>query len=127
MRLPLTLCLVAPLALAACSNPRERCINAATEELRVVNALVAETETNLDRGYTLIREPGVRTGLHFCLSPTNPFTFCSTAQPTVTDRPTAIDIRAEERKLAQLRAKQNELTIRAASSIAACEQQHPRR
>ncbi len=126
MRLHLTILLL-PVVLAACSNPREACMKSATEELRVINALVAETETNLARGYTLIKEPGVRTGLHFCLSPTNPFTFCSSTEPTVTTRPTAIDIRAEERKLAQLRAKQSELTVRSASAIASCEQQYPRR
>lgn len=127
MRLTLPLCLAAALLVSACSDPRQRCITNASQELRTINALVAETETNLARGYTIIREPGVRTGLTFCISPTNPFSFCSTAEPTVTDRPTAIDIRAEERKLAQLRAKQSELQVRAANDISLCEAQFARR
>ena len=45
------LCL--PLALMSCGTPQERCISGVTRELGVVNGLIAETQANLARGYSL--------------------------------------------------------------------------
>jgi hypothetical protein len=47
------------LALAACQTPREACVSEASEELRTVDALIAETRGNLDRGYALETEQEV--------------------------------------------------------------------
>ena len=47
-----TLLLVSALALAACQTPREACVSEASQELRTVEALIAETRGNLSRGYS---------------------------------------------------------------------------
>ncbi|MGB8815084.1 MAG: hypothetical protein WCC57_18035, partial [Paracoccaceae bacterium] len=41
------------LALTACGTPQEQCINRNTRDIRVIDRLIAETETNLSRGYAL--------------------------------------------------------------------------
>lgn len=114
------------LALAACATPREACIANATYELRTIDSLIAETEANIARGYAIIREPGVRTRLQYCYDPPEePFTFCTVREPTVEERPVAIDREAERRKLASLRERRAELLPQVRAAIAACEARHP--
>lgn len=126
MRPALLLVVVLPL-LAACGDPRDRCVREATAELRTIEALIAETETTIARGFTTVREPGVRTRLDICIAPNDPFLFCTRAEPTVTERPVAIDRAAERRKLATLQARRAELQAETRAAIAACEARHPRR
>jgi hypothetical protein len=112
--------------LAACASPRERCIDTATQELRVIDALIAETRANIERGYAVAREPGVRSRLVFCYDPPDePFTFCPAYESTVVERPVAIDRAAERRKLASLQERRAELLPRVRAEIAACEARYP--
>jgi len=113
-------------ALAACATPRERCFATATQELRTIDALIAETQTNIARGYAIAREPGVRTSLVFCYDPPRePYTFCSQNEPTVVERPVAIDRADERRKLASLQERRAELAGATRRQVAACEAQFP--
>ncbi len=121
MRRPLILLLL----LAACSTPQQSCLSTATKDLRVVDKLIAETEVNLARGYAISREPAVRTGLELCVSPDDPFLFCTTRDVTVAEKPVAIDAGAERAKLASLKAKRAELVARANAEIAQCRAQFP--
>ena len=50
IRLCLTLASV--LLLVACGTPQEQCIRKATSQTRMLNRLIAESQTNLARGYT---------------------------------------------------------------------------
>jgi len=118
--LPLTL------GLAACGTPREQCVATATRDLTVINQLVAETELNLARGYSVKREPSIRTGLEVCVSPKREhFVFCTTQEATVKEVPVAINPSDERAKLVSLRAKQAELNANAAARIRQCEAQYP--
>lgn len=126
MRPALLLVAALPL-LAACGDPRDRCVREATSELRTVEALIAETETNIARGFTVVREPGVRTRLDLCIAPSDPFLFCTGTEPTVRERPVAVDRAAERRKLATLQARRAELQAQTRRALAACEARHPRR
>lgn len=121
----LLVALAACLALAACASPRDRCISTAQAELRTVEALIAETEANIARGYALVMEPGVRSTLEFCYSPDNPFVFCTHDIPTVTERPVAIDRAEERRKLASLRERRMELIPATTAAIAQCQALYP--
>ena len=117
-RLPLALLL--PLLLAACATPEQRCVGPAVAELRTIDRLIAETERNIARGYAIAREPGVRTRLAACLPGDGPYTFCLYDQPVVTERPVAIDRRAERAKLETLFERRAELQTEARARLAAC-------
>ncbi|MEM9474323.1 MAG: hypothetical protein AAGA71_03470 [Pseudomonadota bacterium] len=106
--------------LAACASPEERCIADATEDLRVVNGLIAETQGNLDRGYAIETTVEPRVGIGFCTGSSN-LRFCSDTSQTIRDRPAAIDLTAEQQKLDSLVAKKAELEQRTRRSLAACD------
>lgn len=117
--------IVAGLALlAGCASPRERCVAAATSELRTIDALIAETEGNIARGYALVREPRVRPGLRPC-PPDDTWLFCPVDEVTVVERPVAIDRDAERRKLATLQARRAELLPGTQARMNACVAAHP--
>ncbi len=106
---------------AACANPRAACVENAMRDVRVLEELIAETERNLDWGYALQAEPTVRTAVSLCLTPANPLGVCTTTRSDVRERPVAIDMAAERRKLRQLREREAELRERARLEVMACE------
>ncbi|MEM1066425.1 MAG: hypothetical protein AAF771_00020 [Pseudomonadota bacterium] len=113
--------LVAVATLVACASPQERCVMNATEDLRVVNALIDETEANIDRGYAIEEELEPRVGLNVCTGRRGSFAFCTGTDFDTRERPVALDLAEEERKLASLIEKRQELEVRARRDIAACE------
>ena len=117
--------LLLPLLLAACGTPLQVCVTRATHDLTVVDGLIAENTQNLARGYALVKQPAVRTGLELCVSPDDPFLFCASRDVTVEEKPVAIDAVAEQAKLRSLQAKRAELAARSQSEIAACQVQFP--
>ncbi len=60
------LAMAALLALAACGTPQQQCISAVTHDLTVVDKLIVETQTNIDRGYAYITVPGTITRFVDC-------------------------------------------------------------
>lgn len=106
--------------LAACASPQERCVADATEDLRVVNSLIAETEGNINRGYAVETVTEPRIGLAICTGRSN-VAFCTSSEQTVRDRPVAIDLAAERQKLDGLVTKRGELELRARRAIAQCD------
>lgn len=66
MRRNTALALTIPLLLAACGTPQDRCIARNTTEFRSVNALLAEVEGNLARGYAWGERQVVRPRLTRC-------------------------------------------------------------
>ena len=119
MRAILILPLLA-LLLAACASPRERCVRAAVSELRVLDQLIAETQGNIDRGYAIDSIVETRTVLEPCTARDDPFLFCSRQEPVTRERPRAIDVAAEERKLADLQERRRLEARRAQAAIDAC-------
>ncbi len=126
MRAALLLALAGILVLTACADRRGDCVEAALRDVRVLEELIAETERNLERGYALQPEPTVRTGVSFCLTANNPLGICTSTQTEVRERPVAIDMLAERRKLRQLREREAELRERARLEVMACEARFPR-
>lgn len=118
--LPLGLCA----ALAACADPRTRCEAEATRDLRTIEALIAETETNIARGFSIARETDVRPSLQVCLAG-DLVQFCSVNEPVVRERPVAIDRAAEQRKLVSLRERRAELQAPTRAALAQCAAQFP--
>lgn len=122
--------LILPLAmLAACATPREQCINDATREIQVLRSLVAETEGNLARGYALETRQEVRSVRSTCTGVTDEgatFSFsCDKTQTFDRNVPVAIDLNAEEVKLASMKDRLARQQTAADAAIAQCVATYP--
>ncbi|RYI19464.1 MAG: hypothetical protein EON48_09165 [Acetobacteraceae bacterium] len=125
------LSLLALAVLAACGTPQEQCISRNTRDLRTVDRLIKETEGNLARGYafetitvyedywTTCAAPATAEGEPAKLRP------CLDERAVTEQRPKAIDLNAEARKLDSLNAKRKDLSRQAEKVIAACKTQYP--
>ena len=119
--------LLALSALAACATPREACLRQATAELATLDRLIAETEADLARGYSVEQRVEARTGFTFCVGNrryghgTNVgFTYCPQTQTRVRTERVPIDPAASRRTLANLKARRADEARRAQAAIAAC-------
>lgn len=126
MRQFLLLALLA--ALAGCATPREACETRATKDLRVLNRLIAESETNLSRGYATEREAYPAVGMHMCYGRVKGKVvarWCHHTETRYRTREVAIDLAEEQRKLDGMRTKREQLMVRARRGIAACAAAYP--
>jgi hypothetical protein len=116
-----TLCLVFGLVvLTGCATPQDTCEADARRELDLIDALIAETELSIERGYRIEREPDVRNVLRLCLEPGALLPVCTGRETTVRDRPIGI-FRAEERqRLESLKERRRELVGPTQTALAAC-------
>ena len=126
--------LIAPvMLLAACTNPLEDCKQDAVKDLRIVQALIADTQATIDRGYAIQTETRAVIYTSFCLGTGRgrhghghgQFTFCNHSQPVTTKTPVAVDLEAEQRKLASLKRKEAELERESRLNKQRCELAHP--
>lgn len=125
MRATVLFLLPVAVMLSACADKRGDCIDEALKDVRVLEKLIEETETNIRRGYATQAEPSVKTGVSFCLSPSNPLGICTTTETEINERPVAIDALAEQRKLRQLKQREAELRQKAQLEVQACEARYP--
>ncbi len=123
--------LIFPLVLVACGTPQEQCIATATRDMRVVDRLIAETQGNLDRGYSYEEQTvyvpkwvdcGPRPTAD---NPTPERRMCLEDVPQTTQKAVAIDLNAEAAKLAGLKTKRAAQSKAAAGAIAQCKAQYP--
>lgn len=123
--------------LAACATPQQRCIGAATQDLRIVDGLIAQTRVNLDRGYGVRERTDFVPDWNWCGSPgyvrdrygnlrPAPPRMCWDERPVTRRYPVAVDLEAERRKLVELEAKRRELAIQAEREVAECRALNPR-
>lgn len=117
------------LVLSACATPRERCLNDANREVRVLNGLINETRGNLARGYAIERGQDVRTVRSTCVGRNEDgteFRFrCDQTETVDTRRPVAINLDDEQAKLATLEQRQAQNRANAATASAQCRAIHP--
>lgn len=116
------------LFLAACADPRQACLNDAVKDLRIVQALIADTQATIQRGYAIQTETRTVIYSNFCVGTGfdhGRFTFCNYPQPVTTRTPVAVDLDAERRKLRSLRSKERELKRESLLAQQRCEQQFP--
>ena len=132
MRLFTPLLLTALVALTACGTPQQQCIGAVSRDMRVVEGLIAETEANIARGYAIEETVQVRKQFVDCgfppPTPENPDPApkrCLQDVPYESRQPVAIDLNAEQAKLAGLRAKRAQQGAEVAPAIAACQAAYP--
>lgn len=130
-RLPFSrLSLIASLlVLAACATPREACISEAQSQLRVLTKLAAETRGNIDRGFALRTETELRTIRDTCTGRNEDgttFTFrCDRTESFDRRVPVAIDLNAEQEKLASLETRIASEQRRAQAAVQTCIAVHP--
>jgi hypothetical protein len=124
--------------LVGCGTPQEQCIARETRDLRVVDRLISESAGNLSRGYAYEDITISNTVWVTCdplpvpppvdgappLPPAAPRLCLDDREQTVT-RPVAIDLAAEQAKLAGLKTKRKQLALAADRSIAACRKSYP--
>lgn len=136
---PLRSAAVLPLlALAACATPQQRCIDAVTQEIRIIDQLIAQTKLNLDRGFGTRERTDVVPDWDWCdwpggyvrdrygnLRPAPP-RMCWNDRVVTRPYAVAIDPAAEQRKLEALEARRRELAARVPSDIAQCRELNPR-
>ena len=123
------------LFLAACGTPQQQCIARETRDLRVVDRLIDETQGNLDRGYAFEEVTVFTTEYVDCTPqvvvpegapvPVVERRLCLEDVPETVQRPVAIDLAAEQRKLDSLLIKRRDLLARAEGVIAACKAAYP--
>lgn len=127
-RLPL----IALALLAACGTPQEQCIARNTRDLRTVDRLITETEGNLQRGFALETVTRFEDYWGTCLDRgTVEGELVAISRPCLKERsfteqrPKAIDLDAEARKLDSLKAKRSDLARDAKPVIAQCKAEFP--
>jgi hypothetical protein len=119
------------LLLAGCGTPQEQCIRYNTRDLRTVDRLILETQGNLDRGYAIETVTEYEDYWGYCAQPQLPGTpevpprLCMKERAITVDRPKAIDLNDEARKLDSLKVKRRELARQAEAVIAQCKAEHP--
>lgn len=117
------------LVLAACATPREQCISQATRDLRVLNSLITETQANLERGYAIEEQQEVRTIRQTCRGENSDGTTfryrCDETETFTTRRPVAIDLNAEQAKLASLVERRNQQQASSDQVVLQCIATHP--
>lgn len=118
--------------LAACGTPQEQCISRNTRDLRTVDRLIKEAEGNLERGYAFETVTVYETHWAYCPQPRppegeppKPPRLCLDERPVTKQRPKAIDLNAEARKLDSLRVKRKQLARQAESVVAQCKALYP--
>ncbi len=119
---------VSILALAACSDPKTVCQQEATKDLGIVQALIADTQATIDRGYAIQTKERTVIYTDFCFGTglhNGGFRFCNRAQPVVSRTPVAVDLNDERRKLRSLKQKESELKKRSLTALQQCEQAYP--
>lgn len=101
--------LAIPALLAACATPREQCLADVSRDLRINEALITQTQANIERGYALRREQRVQEITRTCRGRTATGEEVRTRCPDVivqtVNVPEAIDLSAERAKLASLRSR----------------------
>ena len=124
--------LALPALLAACGTPQERCIRRGTEDLRVLNRLIADSQATLSRGYALVDFETSRMSWEHCgwypprkEGEAPQARMCWREVPDTVTRPVSVNLDAERAKLKSMQAKQRDLQASAAPLIAACRAQFP--
>jgi hypothetical protein len=126
-RLPL----YALLILSACATPQQQCVNAATQNLRVIDSLIAETEANIARGYALQDSVTFVPQWQFCgwggmgNAARVSTQMCWVDQPVPVNRPVAIDLNEEQKKLNGLKQRRAAQQGGVQAAVAQCQAQFP--
>jgi hypothetical protein len=123
------LILLALLALAGCESPQQACLSAATRDLNTVNALIAETRIDIERGYGTVTRQEVTSFRRLCPDFDSDgsvgFGWCDQVFVQTIVEPVAIDLRQSRDLLAQLEDQRDLLIPRTNAAVAQCQASFP--
>ena len=109
---------------AACATPREACLSQVNKDQRVLERLVVDTRSNLERGYAIEAQQKIREVRAVCKSTLPDGTVinirCKQTQVREVRVPVAIDLNAERAKLASLEERQQQMQANAQVARAQC-------
>ena len=114
--------------LVACGTPQEQCINYNTRDLRTLDRLITETEGNIERGFAYETITVYEDYYDVCyeyVGNTVAPRMCLEERAILVERPKAIDLNAEARKLDSLKVKRKDLARKAEMVIAQCKAKYP--
>jgi hypothetical protein len=118
------------LTLVACATPQQQCINSVAGNLNTIDGLILQTQGNLQRGFGYTQT--VRSVPQFVPCSTNwddnsnnNMDMCLVNTVQTFQQPVAIDLAAEQKKLAQLVTRRAEIAAQVGPAIAACQAQYP--
>jgi hypothetical protein len=114
-----------PLFLAACATPFEICVANASQELGVLNTLIAQKQRDVERGFAIKTEEYMVNESQVCGEVAGKKIYCDIPVVNTRDVPVAIDLVAERAKLNSMIAKQAQLSRRAESAVADCRLRYP--
>jgi hypothetical protein len=123
------LVLLLPALLAACETPQQRCEARAVQDLRVINALIDETEATIRRGYAFQTVQNTRPVATFCWGGYSGgwddgwgggTGICWANNTVTTQEPVAVNLDEQRATLRSLQAKRAELEVEARAQLAAC-------
>ncbi len=121
--------LILPLALAACQSPRDACLSDAARPSRIVEALIAETQGNLARGYGIEEDQEVRVDRRTCRvtldDGTSDRVRCDRTRVIDVERAVALDLDEERVKLDQLLEQRAGLAADRDARFRGCVQTYP--
>lgn len=116
-------------ALAACSTPREQCINGANRQVATLDRLIAVTQGNIDRGFGVFETEDVRVVRRTCEDTRedgSTFRYRCDRTETFTRRePVTLNIAEERVKLAQLQDRRALAATQAQAGVRQCIATHP--
>jgi len=113
------------LPMVACGTPQEKCIAAATKDIRVLDKLIKNTRSNLDRGYAVRREEYRYSVWQICGKVEGEFVYCFSPETGYRNVPVSIDMNVERAKLNSQLAKRSQLAVQAGAQITACKSTYP--
>ena len=119
------------LALAACGTPQQQCIRLASHDMAVLDALIAETQGNISRGYGYAQT--IDTIPEFVDCTPHPWgsgpkaepQMCLQDVPHTVRKPVALDLTAEAAKLASMQKRRAEMARALAPALADCQTRFP--
>jgi len=117
--------LIALFLLAGCVSPQQACIANAQKDIRILNSLINEAQTNIDRGYAVRTEEFFENEQQQCGVVNGEIVYCDVAVADTRHVPYAIDLNAEAAKLNSLIAKRQDLGKRSAAVVAECKIRYP--
>lgn len=120
------------LALAACGTPQQQCIGRVSQDMVVLDHLIAETQANIARGYGYTQTvvsmpefldctPTVAQG-----TPAPAPQMCLEDVPRTISKPVALDLAAEAAKLDSMQKRRAEMAQALAPAIADCQARYPK-
>ncbi|MFQ1699015.1 hypothetical protein ACJ5NV_00335 [Loktanella agnita] len=116
-------------ALTACATPRESCLYQANNQLRSLEARMAETQGNIDRGYAIFESSETVTVERTCRDRLPDGTTrsyeCDRTETVNRTDPVAVDVAYERQKLAEMETQLAALQAATLSAERQCIMMHP--